>query len=714
MKFCNLLLALFIFSVSLTANELSLESISSIRSISEIRNPSSSGNCLETFNYSFNCPLEEIRSTDGSTLKLNNTKQYFEPTKPIVPQKNFHISLSGHYKINEITVNKGHVEHYHTFEEIAASDNFLYTDGDLHQNNVSEKDKSVYEADAFYPNKWLDFTGGFDGKQTQIYIHVFPVQWNPVSKETYFLREFELSISGEKIDPFKYATKDDFYTEAEHIILSSGSWMVLADSIAEFHNIPSAAINVDSIYAEYEPAEDPVEEGWALYPNEDIHDYQYENALRIISYLRDLEAHPNLEYITVLGGAELIPPSYYFSFGSVLDYERWLPSDHYFASPDYDWIDNYATTRIPVHDIEAASVYFNKMRNFVDNSSGDWTRKAVVSGGQTWGTSMYFGEMSNNQLICDDVFDGCEIQKFQEMRGNFFGEDIMNHWLNEDFLWYFNFSHGGGYDMVFGDGTRITNDDVQEWPAKERVPIIVDKACWNGVFDTYLYDHPLFEGTSFCEHVLSSPGGGIAYVAATRQSSGQPVYVSFEGNIIPYNYSSDYALLYLFLREYRSSQNPTFGNLFKNAKNAYLEDYSISGYYGLAPFLRFVVHADAALELPIPLPINSQTDIPNITLENGQIEQYSQWQYAGININSNPRYFISNEDNYELLSFSFSNKVVITTSENITNEFSLSGDICNQIIINRLNNVEQKERWHYSCLIRTEKTIDGQLVSRQA
>jgi len=423
------LILLILISCYLVADELKVEKISSVNNISEIQNSNGSGKYLKKVNFNFKDNIEETISQNGSIIKLKNTKQYHYPTKPIVPQKNFRISLSGYYQIDEISISNGIVEHYYTSTELTPSDNLLLTNGNMKQEHLLKKDRTIYESDTFYPNRWLDFTAGYDGVETQIYIHVFPIQWNPLTKETFFLREFEITISGKSIQSLPIVTSNIFFTEAEHIILSPGSWIELADSIAAFHNIPSIAISVDSIYSNYPMAEDPTEEGWAIYTNEDIHDYQYDNALKIISYLRDISAHPNLAFITVLGGAEIIPPSYYFSYGSVTNYDMWFPSDQYYASPEYDWVDNYATTRVPVHDIEAASIYFSKMHDFVDNNSGEWTQKAVVSGGQTWHTPMYFGEMSNNQLICDDVFNGYEIEKFQEMRGNFYANDFKNHWL---------------------------------------------------------------------------------------------------------------------------------------------------------------------------------------------------------------------------------------------------------------------------------------------
>ena len=709
MKIILLFSIIVSFASYLFADELKIENTFLISSITEIRNSHGSGSCLKKMDFDFTNTIEETFTKEGSVLNLENTSNYHCPTKPVVPQKNLHISLPGHYKIDEVFISNGMIEHSHTNTDLIASDKPLLTNGDITQDYSNEKDVTIYNSNQFYPNRWVDFTAGYDGFETQIYIHVFPVQWNPVSKEIYFLKEFEISIIGEPIVSLPIATSNMYHTESEHLILSIENWIELADSIAAFHNIPSSAINVDSIYSNYPMAEDPTEPGWAIYTNEDIHDYQYENAKHIISYLRDTGAHPNLEYITILGSAEIIPPSYYFSDYQNQNYESWMPSDQYYASPDYDWIDNYATTRIPVHDIEAGYNYLNKMRDFVETSSGAWTRNAIVSGGQPWQTKYYFGEMSNNQLICDNVFNGFSIQKFQEMRGNFYAEDVKNYWLNEDFLWYFNFSHGGGYDIVYADYTKITNEDVMEFPYKEKLPIIVDKGCWNGVYDTYLYEHPLFKGISLCETVISSPGAGIAYVAATRASYGQPMFNRIDGNIIPTRYTDDYAILYLFLREYRKMLNPTFGSLFKNAKSAFLKEYTMNGFTNMDPYLRFVVHADAALHLPIPPVLNSQTEVPIIFLQNGQSSQNSDIQYAGLTNETSPIYEISNEDNFELLTYSLDNKSIVSTDNNVLQEFSITGDVINQAIVNRLNNTEQKEVWHYSYLIRTAKTIDGQL-----
>ncbi|MCF7792987.1 MAG: T9SS type A sorting domain-containing protein [Candidatus Cloacimonetes bacterium] len=690
--------------------EIALENTYELSSIDEIPNNRSAGKAIYSQKYFTKGKLFENSADNGSILELQDCVLLEIPGKPLLPQRNIHVTLEGNYLITDIILTSGLVEEYHTNDLIGQADNFLKTNGDKNQSIKSEKDDAIYLNDDFYPKRWLDFTAGFDGNETHIFIHIFPVQWNPINKKTYLLRNFDLSICGEvKQNPI-YLSSQRLFTEAEHILLCPSDWICVADSMAQFHDMTSEALDIQEIYSEYPPADEPTEEGWATFTNEDIHDYQYENALRIISYLRDDAAHPNLDHITILGSAEIIPPSYYFSNRPEPNYESWMPSDHYYASPDYDWVDNYNLARLPVHDLQSLSNYFEKMQNFILYSDDAWTNKVAVSGGQTWGTSLFLGELSNNQIICDNVFDGFKILKYQKIRGNFSAEYIKNLWMNEEFLFHFNFSHGGGYDIAFGDGTYLTKDDVALFPPKTKNPIIVDKGCWNGVFDTFLYEHHLFEGITLCETVLSSPGGGIAYIAATRQSYGQPVTYHENGNLMTISYNADYALLYYFLDEYRKMNEPTFGKLFRAAKMRYLDRFTFyDNFTSTVPFIRFMVHANSALPLPIPPPVNSTTEIPQIYLENSVNHIYYDVQIAGLRENQDPIYQISNQDLFDILSYSTQNDYLISYNENIQNSFSISGDIFGNTILNRLENIEEKEAWHYSYIIKTAKNIDGQL-----
>lgn len=707
-KLCILIFILF--AVKYFCFELQLEKVTNIQSIQEIPRDQATSSQIEDYEFHFRNALREEFYQAGSQLEMTETDFLNEPNKPILPQKNIHITLPGNYFIEDVAIENGSVEEYHTFGILKPAAKLLITNGNENQDDKLQKDVSIYNKNEFYPQKWLDFDFGYDGKKTHVFIHVYPVQWNPVSKKTLLLRNFRLAICGELQIPNSHFTSSRFYSEAEHLLLTPDEWIVVADSMAAFHDMSSEAVKISDIYNEYPTAEEPTEDGWAIFENEDIHDYQYENALKIISFLQDSLAHPNLDHITLLGSAEIIPPSYYFAFRDHPDYESWLPSDLYYASPDYDWVDNFHVARLPVHDLTSLSNYFTKMQNFVLHSNEAWTKNAIVSGGQTWETSMYYGEFSNNQLICDDVFDGFEITKLQEMRGTFLADIIQDHWINDDFLFYFNFSHGGGYSIKFGNETFLTRDDIALFPAKERCPIIVDKACWNGVFDTFLYDHHLFDGISLCETVLSSPGAGIAYVAATRASYGQPITNCMNGNILPVDYSSDYELLYYFLDGYRNIDAPTFGRLFTYAKMKFMENNNLSfSFYYAGALLRFMVHANSALTLPVPEEINSETEVPLISLENGLSDSYYNVQFAGITPNDNPCYLISDDNLYDLLSYQVSDQFLINLENNVTQKFVLEGDHFEKLIMNRFENTEAKEAWHLSMIIQTAKTINGDI-----
>ena len=151
MRIIKLLVTLILVSCHLAASELKVEKISSVNNISKIQNSLGSGMSLKKVNYIFTNRIEESIFHNGSVIKLENTKQYYYPSRPIVPQKNFHISLSGYYHIDEISISNGLVEHYYTNGELAASDNPLLTDGNMQQEHISQKDRTIYDTHILSP-----------------------------------------------------------------------------------------------------------------------------------------------------------------------------------------------------------------------------------------------------------------------------------------------------------------------------------------------------------------------------------------------------------------------------------------------------------------------------------------------------------------------------------------------------------------------------------
>ena len=102
------------------------------------------------------------------------------------------------------------------------------------------------------------------------------------------------------------------------------------------------------IDANYSAAEDPPYSGYKnpkLRGRRRISNYNYELAKKIVAYLRDTNAHPNLVYVTLLGDGALVPPSYYYSENGGNSYKAWAPTDLFYSSPDYDLSPNFQIGR---------------------------------------------------------------------------------------------------------------------------------------------------------------------------------------------------------------------------------------------------------------------------------------------------------------------------------------------------------------------------------
>ena len=96
--------------------------------------------------------------------------------------------------------------------------------------------------------------------------------------------------------------------------------------------------------------------GWS-----NIRNYNYTLARKIVAYLR--QAQP--AYVTILGDGLLVPPSYYYSANGG-GYDDWMPTDFFYASPDYDggfsFVPSIAVGRLSVSTVAEARTVVAKIK----------------------------------------------------------------------------------------------------------------------------------------------------------------------------------------------------------------------------------------------------------------------------------------------------------------------------------------------------------------
>jgi hypothetical protein len=192
-----------------------------------------------------------------------------------------------------------------------------------------------------------------------------------------------------------------FGIQAENIIITPPELYEQAKSLENFHDgkeTPTEVVNATWIYSHYANASDPPYEGYknhSLTGWDNIARYNYSLAKRIVNYLDNGTAHPNLKYVTIFGNAKMVPPSYYiyinhFPIGT---YDNWIPTDFFFASPEYDLVPNYMVGRLPVDNTEEAEHVVQKIKNWDENVSWDWFNNVYLVGGRPLNTTYYYGEL---------------------------------------------------------------------------------------------------------------------------------------------------------------------------------------------------------------------------------------------------------------------------------------------------------------------------------
>lgn len=718
MKFNRILFVIFIalLSSSILSQSIDLKKSKNISEINKISGYSLSGNIITKIQGALESKLYENISDEGSLIKIDGTEFRFEAGKPVIPQKSLHYSLKGCYQIDNVSLVSGTVREGKTKKLIMRHPKRIRKAGSSDIDcETMENSPGIFKTDEFYPAEWLTFTAGYDGNFTHVYIQLYPVQWNPTTYELLFLNDYVISINGRELSDNRSISKFTTVND-RHIILSPDTWISTADSIAQFHNsqgMPTAVINVDDIYQTYSAVGDPAHPGYANMTNSEIHDYNYTDAKKITAYLRDGAAHPNAELVTILGAGEIIPPSYYFYIPvnvmpSRAAYLSWIPSDQYYSSPDYDWIDNYAVNRVSVHTENELIDYYHKMVNWNNQLQGTWVTNASLSGGIPCGTNYFLGELCNNHIICSDIFNGLNIQKFQHHMGNYSASNILDHLAGDDILFHYNDSHGSGLSVYFDDDSGFGVEELSDLPVKERLPVFLSLSCMNGNFDTECVDNPWGLGMSFAEGLITSPGGGIAYIGGARYTTGDVLTQLDNGNIRFLGQNQLYALLFHYLQAYRHVSTPYLGTLFKAAKDSFLLHQDMTVDNAKVAYVQFHGICDAALLLPDPPAVNPENNVPDVSVTGALTDHGNAPQFVNLNSNENPVYSINGSDQYDLMTVNISGKTV-NQSSNIGNSFIVQNISSNQLILNKVINPEGKEAWHYSIVNKGLKKVDGDL-----
>jgi hypothetical protein len=563
-------------------------------------------------------------TTEGyDYLTVGELQSEAQPGQPLLPMKTFRVELDRETEILGLEVVEG------TFREIKAELN-LYPAmliGGRKARQVIADDK-IYSSDALFPGRLVSMDQGVDNQHRYVFAHLFPVEYAPAKKKGMLLTQATLKLSyrlrspadaSGQATPSQRMQRDQaggLATEAQCVVLCPAKLQQQAERLSRFHaaqeGITSAVVTTETIGQAYMPAEDPPLEGcqnaqldgWGR-----IRHYDYALARKIVAYLRDQPVHPRLVYVTILGDGLLVPPSFYF-YCRPWDtrdlfppdhevHQKWVPTDLFYASPDYDWVCNYRVGRLSVNDANEAAHVVDKVIRWYANADWSWFRNVQVGGQMGLLTA---------RAETEGLFEGLNVRRCLDPgdRGDrVFLEPALTI---RDTGIFWCVSHGTVSYLGF-TASSLSSDDLLHYAPRTRVPIVIEMACLAGAFDLDLIEcswDPCRSTHSFGEAVLKSPGAGIAYLGFSRPGlggSGPSVpslgWAAASSGAV--SHGKDYlgSLLYGTIRS-RHRGADTVGQLYADALFDFLSTADMAGNpWNVYTALEFVLLGDPALKIPV-------------------------------------------------------------------------------------------------------------------
>ena len=342
-----------------------------------------------------------------------------------------------------------------------------------------------------------------------------------------------------------------------------------------------------------------------------VQSYNYGLARKIQTWLQQQKTTEDPVYLTILGDASLVPPSYYLlATDNMSEYDRWVPTEYFYICPSEKAISlqnatmqfDYRLGRLPVRDTAEAEAMVNKIQRYRAKLNPEWFRKFAVFAGDPFNDD-FFGELSTSKAINANYLDGFEIQKYYRSEGLFSTDPFLKVMGEGKRGLVWGFGHGSGDGLALEPGYADARN-IMALPEKDEYPIFISEACGNGAYDSRLAKGPFGSAsaftypTSFSEAIMNSKGGGIAYVGGARINyAGWSLSYTNGIPILHRVYYMD-AMLEYFVKNL-TLQGGTLGNIAQST----LKEYAENDWFALnAPlvktFFGFCLQGDPTIRLP--------------------------------------------------------------------------------------------------------------------
>ncbi len=566
---------------------------------------------VETSTKTVTINLNDIKYVSGPTgnyIIVKGLRLTGIPGEPMLPVKNIQFTLPKGAKVVSVSIEKGISMDFGNYKISPARAPVLKNGYKLPQKfSPPAVNKEVYNNNAFYPQKEMNYEVSNARDGTIVNVHLFPVKYNPVTGKVVITQNLKVTVTY-KVDSSR-ATKAA-PIDVPNIIITTPALKQQAQRLADFHNstgVTSWVVTTDWIENNFQSAGNPPVNGYgnnttdpyAYFNNyalplekSMIKGYNYTLAKKTIAFLQNESSGNNVTYVTIFGNARMVPPSYYwddqlmylyayFGFGDF--YDAWIPTDAMYASPNYnsthfDYTPTFAVGRIPVNNITAKQVV-DKIIYYAQHKTAG-IQNVTLSGGQVFETPYFLGETGVIEPMNYGWLDGTNITEYFHTLRNFTYNNFVSMMNNSDMI--VETTHGSGFSFWHH------NDEVSAWdfPMKGTygsLPVYISGSCLNGAWDEEMY--PAYEmsagingGTSIAEQMLYSPKGAIAYFGGDREAYGSTYAYFDHGTLVAPN---------------------DFGDLI--TQDGTIAGYYIGTAYGSATLgmMAYYAHAEYAYWIPV-------------------------------------------------------------------------------------------------------------------
>ena len=439
---------------------------------------------------------------------------------------------------------------------------------------------------AYFPGKLVSSAVS----EGELVVSVYPAQVELATGKVMVVRSADLKI--DYSDAPRELTVRDIWAPTE-IIITSEALRKAAERLQNFHSqilkLKSEIVTVESLAANEPPIDEvelpdgykKTEEPWDTlvrrWDPKKKEGYDYLSARKIIHYLQDkMRTGTATKYVTLLGDATQVPPSYYISIHG--DETQIGVTDQCYAAKNQCMEPKFAVGRLPFQSEEQLQIYLDKAQRWMETSVGAKSELSLF-GGKAFTSDVFIGELGVLKTVNVAQDDWRGVKKYFRTRRNYTKAnvlDLVRGKQESSFIYYLD--HGMGNQWYVEDEFVTSKEILKAADSGGVNPLIVSIACTNAAFDEKtsaesILSDPTAGDVSVGVALLRSRAGAVAYLGSARPALGVPVYNFDKGGNLNLS-GSTYGLQMFdtFFAKYRDARQGRLGDLILQMNRAYLNE----------------------------------------------------------------------------------------------------------------------------------------------